>query len=471
MAWRRVATVHAGSGRYPHQMGVVFSRHYSKSAPSATKTPPNDNKNTDTNTYKGVANIPSLLQAATDRFEYRDAVVCDLAQARWTFMELNHHVQSLASGFTGDGLITKGKVLATMTDASLECVTVPLASAALGAVYTNLPPLPSSVEELVELLQTSEARTLVFPPRHGQRDNVVFMNQVVPELCLLTDQEYFRSKLLPHIRCLFLQSKYPENGIRALVERLQPGVVPLPYAPASSIAGSDIAFTFTSPVPGSKPAFQLSTFSQEGVVAAGKAWQESLNLTHDDRICVGSNWSRTLATAVGVIAPLHAGAVTILPAPYVTAEPILRSVDRDHATHLLLDTQSASSILKHPLIRKVRPTNLRSIILEVESTEKAENVTQLVEQLSTNLGSASVTVAFSHPSVFGAFATASASKPAQLLPYLQAKSGQSGLSFKGAYASTGTWKKEGAKDGWVQTSVNGKQTADRALSLPFSPFQ
>jgi len=418
--------------------------------------------------------IGRLLKDAIDRWEHKDAFVMNHENMRWTWTELGQKVWPIASGLP-PARFHRGDTVVSLVDGDSEQVVLPLATSLVDMIFSPVKPTATKLE-LENYLVSLRPKALVFPPRYRGKDNVALMNEVVPELSILTPESALRCKKFPWLRYLLQTDPiHFQHGIISLYDLRWMDPVPSPIPPAESILPSHPAMVYFNEEKG-------ITFSHGALTGAAHSWAQHAGLSRDDRVCVTAPFdSSSFAFASGLLPCLDTGAVIVGSGAYFLPDVVLKCLARDSVTHLVCLPSQLEQLLKHPTLAQHDLSKLRSIFLGFQVGTAGPSVAQLLERAQSSLKHTRTVLAYYHPHVAGAFAL-SDGVSTELLPGLQAKVVNTGgtevlasvrgeLWLKGPLAS-GHWDPQTQRpvptvgnDGWLHTGVVASRNSEGKLSF------
>jgi fatty-acyl-CoA synthase len=276
--------------------------------------------------------IGRAFDDAALRFASRDALIVPLQQVRWSYAELKHHVDQLASGLLSLGL-KPGDRIGIWAPNCAEWAVTQFASAKAGLILVNINPA-YRLSELEFCLKKVGCRALITAERLKSSDYLAMLRALAPELdnCAANN---LTSARLPQLKLVIRLGRNQTAGCLNFEDVMQRGTwsdrehlaqIGLELQPDEAIN-----IQFTSGTTGSPKGATLSHYN---ILNNGYFVGRGIGLTERDRICIPVPLYHCFGMVMGNLAAIAHGAAMIYPAESFDAARTLETVDRERATAL-----------------------------------------------------------------------------------------------------------------------------------------
>jgi len=250
------------------------------------------------------------LERTVAREPEADALVSCRQNLRFTYAELNHAVNRLASGMLAAGL-RKGDRVGVWSPNRAEWTLVQYATAKLGVILVNINPAYRTTE-LEYALQQSGCRWIIATPRLREADFVQMVTEVHPALPALERAIFFDSH-----DWTALASTPESDDVRATMAQLD--------------FDEPINIQYTSGTTGFPKG---ATLTHHNILNNAFLSGELLGYSELDRVCIPVPLYHCFGMVLGNLAVTSHGACMVYPAETFEPEATLVACERERCTSL-----------------------------------------------------------------------------------------------------------------------------------------
>ena len=249
--------------------------------------------------------IGQVLRRTAATYPEREALVDVPSGRRWTWQQLDHDVDRLATGLLGLGLAAGQRVAVWATNCP-EWVLLQYATARVGLVLVTVNPA-YRVHELAFVLAQSGAALLVSAERHRSSDYRAMVAQVAAPATVFLGSSQWSALLV------------------------DPDAAALDARAATLSFDDPINIQYTSGTTGSPKG---ATLSHHSIVNNGFFVGELCGYDETDRVCVPVPFYHCFGMVMGNLGALTHGACVVIPAPSFDPAATLAAVESERCTSL-----------------------------------------------------------------------------------------------------------------------------------------
>jgi fatty-acyl-CoA synthase len=281
------------------------------------------------------ANFERTVAAYPDR----EALVEVASGRRWTWTELDSDVDDLALGLLRAG-ITKGDRVGIGSPNCAELTIVQFATAKIGAILVNINPAYRT-HELAYALNQSGTKLLISAPEFKTSDYRSMVAEVrdrvpVEQVWFLGDQEW------------------TDHNVH------DPGITLAEALTYELDAHDPINIQYTSGTTGYPKG---ATLSHRNILNNGYFVTETINFTHEDRLCIPVPFYHCFGMVMGNLGCSTHGATMVIPAPGFDPETTLRTIAEERCTGVYGVPTMFIAMQNHPTFRDHDLSTLRTGIM------------------------------------------------------------------------------------------------------------
>jgi fatty-acyl-CoA synthase len=281
------------------------------------------------------ANFERTVAAHRDR----EALVEVASGRRWTWAELDSDVDDLAIGLLRAG-IAKGDRVGIWAPNCAEWTITQLATAKIGAVLVNINPAYRT-HELAYALTHSGTKLLVSAPSFKTSDYRAMVAEVRDEVPV--EQVWFLG-----------DSEWTDHNVH------DPGVTLLDVLVYSLEPDDPINIQYTSGTTGYPKG---ATLSHRNILNNGYFVTETINFTHEDRLCIPVPFYHCFGMVMGNLGCTTHGATMVIPAPVFDPEITLRTIAEERCTGVYGVPTMFIAMQHHPSFAEHDLSSLRTGIM------------------------------------------------------------------------------------------------------------
>jgi fatty-acyl-CoA synthase len=305
--------------------------------------------------------VGAFFDDIADRFHDRDALIVPGQGIRWTYRELQRHVNFLASSLLRLGL-EPGDRIGIWSPNNFEWVLTQFATAKAGLVLVNINPAYRRAE-LEYALNKVGCKALILSPRFKTSDYLSIILDIAPEITSCFAGQTKAAKL-PELRTLIRLGEEETSGMKNFKDLLvEPDEEE--RSRLTEIAGTlqfddPINIQFTSGTTGSPKG---ATLTHHNILNNGFFVGEAMRLTEQDRLCIPVPLYHCFGMVLGNLACVTHGAAMVYPGEGFDALAVLETVEAERCTALHGVPTMFIAVLDHPEFDKFDLSNLRTGIM------------------------------------------------------------------------------------------------------------
>ena len=415
------------------------------------------------------ATIAELLRDTATRFGNASAAVFREQALRWTWAQLAHEVDTLATGLLALGL-RGGDRLGIWSPNRSEWLLTQFATARIGVILVNINPA-YRLTELEYALNISGCRALVTAERLKSSNYLEMLQKLAPELdtCAPGALQAARLPALQRVIRLGTEATPGMLNFDAVMERGREcfDAAALDAAGVALSCYDAINIQFTSGTTGNPKG---ATLTHHNVVNNARFIAQAMRLTEADSLCIPVPLYHCFGMVLAVLACVASGAAMVFPGESFDPVATLAAVSEERCTALHGVPTMFIAELDHPQFANFDLSSLRTGIM-AGSPCPIETMKRVVAQMHMS----EVTIAYgmteTSPVSFQSATTdplaRRVSTVGRIQPRLEAKVidergqtaavGQTGeLCVRGYSVMQGYWNDaqrtaEAVRDGWMHT--------------------
>jgi fatty-acyl-CoA synthase len=298
---------------------------------------------------------------AVARWPEAEALVVRHQGVRWTYRDLQHHVDACATGLLALGL-EPGDRVGIWSPNNAEWVVTQFATAKAGIILVNINPA-YRLAELEYALNKVGCKGLITATAFRSSDYVGMLQHLAPELATCPPGELHAARL-PALRTVVcLGDAAPPGMVRfGDVPTLAGSAQQQRLAELASVLQFDdpINIQFTSGTTGSPKG---ATLTHHNILNNGFFIGEAMRLTARDRLCIPVPLYHCFGMVLGNLACVTHGAAMIYPAEAFEPLAVLETVAAERCTALHGVPTMFMAALDHPEFARFDLRSLRTGIM------------------------------------------------------------------------------------------------------------
>ncbi|WP_135075437.1 AMP-binding protein [Terasakiella sp. SH-1] len=323
--------------------------------------------------------IDEALGETVQKFGGNEALISCHQNIRWTYRELQHQVDKVASGLLALGL-EKGDRLGIWSPNNAEWVLTQLATAKVGIILVTINPA-YRVCELEYALNKVDCRALVMASRFKTSDYVAMVEELAPEISSC-EPGSLKSEKLPTLDYAIVIGNDAPAGFLAFNDIAQAGTAASDQKMVKIAASLDpddaINIQFTSGTTGFPKG---ATLSHKNILNNGKNVTARQNFTDLDRLCIPVPLYHCFGMVMGVLGCLTHGATMIFADEAFEPQSVLQAVSDEKCTALYGVPTMFIAELALPDFKDYDLSNLRTGVM-AGSPCPVETMKQVLEQMN-----------------------------------------------------------------------------------------
>ncbi len=298
---------------------------------------------------------------AAARWPEAAALVVRHQGVRWTYRDLQHHIDTFAAGLVALGL-EPGDRVGIWSPNNAEWVVTQFATAKAGIILVNINPA-YRLAELEYVLNKVGCKALITAAAFKSSDYVAMLRHLVPELDTCRPGD-LRAARLPALRTVICLTDAAFTGMVRFADvaaRADAAQQQRLAELASELQFDDpINIQFTSGTTGSPKG---ATLTHHNILNNGYFIGEAMRLTPDDRLCIPVPLYHCFGMVLGNLACITHGSAMIYPAEAFDPLAVLETVAAERCTALHGVPTMFIGELDHPEFASFDLTSLRTGIM------------------------------------------------------------------------------------------------------------
>ncbi len=287
--------------------------------------------------------VGAVLRATASRFPNADAVVFPALGLRWSWRELDHRVDVVASALLRRGF-EPGRHVGIWSMNAPEWVVTQFAVARAGGVLVNINPA-YRLHELEDALKAADVETLIVGAPFKGSDFVAMVETLAPEARASTTLEWSAARL-PMLRRLIALDDRPGPGWLTWADLQAEAISPELSQREATLKAIDIHnIQFTSGTTGLPKGAMLT---HRNVLLNAYHVGQRLRYSEADRVCVPVPFYHCFGCVLGTLVCAVTGATLVVPGPSFDAHATLRALAEERCTALYGVPAMFISVLADP---------------------------------------------------------------------------------------------------------------------------
>jgi len=280
--------------------------------------------------------IGTMFKETCHAYPNNIALVVPFQHICWSYEELQHQVNRLASHLLSLGL-EPGDRVGIWSPNNAEWVVTQMATAKVGFILVNINPA-YRLHELTYALNKVQCKAVITAREFKTSKYLDMLTRLLSD-DTNEDSETFHSDALPHLKYIIILGEEKEelpNKIIPYSHFMAADPSPSEHDVVDTIASSiqpedPINLQFTSGTTGTPKAATLTSF---GLVNNGRIVGELMNFTDQDVLCLPVPLYHCFGMVLGNLACFTHGATGVLPNPDFNPQQTLRAVYEEQCTAL-----------------------------------------------------------------------------------------------------------------------------------------
>ena len=300
------------------------------------------------------------FEKMTTQFSEREALVSRHQNVRFTYHQLDHQANQLASALLRSGLAV-GDRAAIWAHNSAEWLLMQIATAKIGVILVNINPA-YRVTELEYALNKVGCKMLVTMTAYKTSDYIGIVRQLPPELYSARPGELCAGHA-PTLKTVVQLGKEKQAGMLSFAELMAKGDAEDPAVAAVGAtlhANDPINIQFTSGTTGFPKG---ATLTHRNILNNGFFIGEAMKLTERDRLCIPVPLYHCFGMVLGNLACLTHGSAIVYPNDGFEPLSVLETVQAEKCTGLHGVPTMFIAELAHPRFAEFDLRSLRTGIM------------------------------------------------------------------------------------------------------------
>ncbi|WP_339805167.1 AMP-binding protein [uncultured Marinobacter sp.] len=304
--------------------------------------------------------VPQVLKRAVELYSDRPAAVFVEQGIRWSWAELNAHVDSLAMGLNELGL-KRGDRVGIWSPNRLEWVVTQFATARLGLILVTINPAYQEAEVEYALKKVS-CKALVTAVNFKASNYVATLQRIAPEL---DDCEPGKlvSKRLPSLKTVIQLGETPVPGMfsySSVANSYKVDQEKLDQVTSSLEPSDVINIQFTS---GTTGAPKGASLTHKGIVNNSRFIIGAQKLTESDRLCIPVPLYHCFGMVAGTLGCCSSGTTMIFPGEAFLPDITLETLATESCTAVYGVPTMFVAMLQHENLSEFDLSRLRTGIM------------------------------------------------------------------------------------------------------------
>ena len=310
------------------------------------------------------ATIGDFFDAIADKYPEREALVSRHQNIRWTYKELQQHVNQLASAMIEMGLEI-GDTIGIWSHNNAEWLLIQLATAKVGVILVNINPAYRTFE-LQYALNKLGCTALVLMRHFRDSDYAQMIRELCPEIYHKSYHQLDLIEIPTVERIIWVDNENSHEDFN-FMQKFSAWMAegdsndPRVAERQAQLKNTDsISVQFTSGTTGTPKGV---TLTHRNILNNGYFLGESMNLTEKDRLCVPLPLYHCFGMVGGNLAILTHGGCVVYPNDGFDALTVLQTVEAEKCTALLGVPTMFIAELDHPEFDSFDLSSLRTGVM------------------------------------------------------------------------------------------------------------
>ncbi len=310
------------------------------------------------------ATIGDFFDAIADKYPEREALVSRHQNIRWTYKELQQHVNQLASAMIEMGLET-GDTIGIWSHNNAEWLLIQLATAKVGVILVNINPAYRTFE-LQYALNKLGCTALVLMRHFRDSDYAQMIRELCPEIYHKSYHQLDLIEIPTVERIIWVDNENSHEDFN-FMQKFSAWMAegdsndPRVAERQAQLKNTDsISVQFTSGTTGTPKGV---TLTHRNILNNGYFLGEGMNLTEKDRLCVPLPLYHCFGMVGGNLAILTHGGCVVYPNDGFDALTVLQTVEAEKCTALLGVPTMFIAELDHPEFDSFDLSSLRTGVM------------------------------------------------------------------------------------------------------------
>ena len=321
--------------------------------------------------------IGGMFDKIAAQYPDNEALVVVHQKVRWTYRELQEHVNTLARALIAVGL-KKGERIGIWSPNCSEWLLMQVATAKIGAILVNINP-SYRLHELEYTLNQSGCSMIVMADQFKTSNYTQMLYDLAPELHR-HEPGFLIAPKVPNLRAVIRLHPEPTNGMWSWNELLNHA----PSVNSEELAQRQAELSFDEPIniqytSGTTGYPKGATLSHHNILNNGYFVARSMNFTNKDRLVIPVPLYHCFGMVMGNLGCLTHGATMIYPSEGFEPEAVLQAAQNEKATAIYGVPTMFIAELDHPNFNNYDLSGLRTGIMAgspcpVEVMKKVQTV-------------------------------------------------------------------------------------------------
>jgi len=300
------------------------------------------------------------LEEKTKKFEHKDILRSVPQTYKWTYIELKAHVDAFTNGLLDMEFEPCSKILLGLHSTG-ENIVASIASASLGVKCINMDANYTQKSVLLAgALLFLRPKALLFSPLVAEPSVI---KTLFPELSRALYGWPIENEIFPFLKHLIHTSSRRIRGTYKYKDIIVPNskFVNIPEA-RSKVSSSNVAFVHPKIDLDPDPLCQAVYFSHQEVLQTANFLAKKFELTVEDRVLHTLSLNSHIGQSL-LWSCIGSGSVTVIASEVFDTERILRAIQNEMCTILVVEGSHLQNLLDYPKLKNINFSTLRSLFV------------------------------------------------------------------------------------------------------------